>query len=87
MAFEETDDVVTESTVKASTTIQEIRFIRNSNLPSPGLEIQVIKRVIKGGRMRLLTGTVPTAKVVAGWGSTSKTLRAHLAAIITNAEF
>ena len=87
MAFEEDDVIVTESAVKESSTIQEIRLVRDTSIPGAGLKIFVEKRIIKDGRMRTITGQVPDDKVQAGWETGTKTLKAHCLQIINNAEF
>lgn len=87
MAFEETDDITTEASVKTSSMVQRIEFIRDGSLPDPGVEIRVVRRVIKDGRLRLITGKVPADKVAAMWTGTNRSIRAHLTAIINNAEY
>ena len=87
MAFDEKDNIVSEPKVIESSTIEEIRFIRERGLSGAGILVRVSKRVIKGSRMRVIEGTVPEAKINAGWDSTSKTLKDHLLSIIDNTQF
>ena len=79
MAFDEKDNIVSEPKVIESSTIEEIRFIRERGLSGAGVLVRV--------RMRVIEGTVPEAKINAGWDSTSKTLKDHLLSIIDNTQF
>jgi hypothetical protein len=81
MAFDDRD-TSTPRTGNALASVEEVTFRRNRALPGVPLDI-IVTSLVDGERV---SGRVPAATVDAGWPGTSKTLKAHLLAIIDNAE-
>ena len=85
MAFDE-KDTETSPTVVRKDEVTSIEIARDESVPDPGVKLAILARkvVTTDGKPRTVFGRVPQAKVDAGWPGATKTLKAHLFAIIDN---
>ena len=81
MAFD-ARDTSTPRTGNTPSSVEEVIFRRNRELPGVKLDM-IVTRLVDGERV---TTRVPAAKIDAAWPGTAKTLRNHLLAVIDNAE-
>lgn len=75
-------DTTAQFNVTRDNTVEEITIRRNRDLPDPGIEILVTRRVKVNGEGQKTTKRVPQATVEAGWPGAQRTLKAHLGLII-----
>ncbi len=80
MAFD-ARDTSTPRTGNAPSSVEEVIFRRNRELPGIKLDM-IVTSLIDGERV---TKRVPAATVDAAWPGSTKTLKNHLLAVIDNA--